>query len=124
MARFAIYHRQGRTADYTITLYLADGSTAFNLASGDRVLIRIGRNSESPDLEIDSETDTANGSGASFTAGQNTVNVTLAEGDAEDLRTGANDADIIVVDASEASNHRERYAQDGMVFIHPNMADS
>lgn len=124
MARFAIYHRQGRSAEYTITLYLADGSTAFNLAANDQVLFKIGRNSDSPDLEIDSDSDTANGSGMTFTAGQNTVNLTLAEGDAAGLETGAHDADIVVVDASEDSSVRERHAQSGMVFIHPSLADS
>jgi hypothetical protein len=119
MARFLITHRGKRTRDYTISLFESDGTTAFNLATGDVVLIKIGRNSDEPDLELDSSAATANGSSLSFVVGSNVVSMRIAEGDVASLRTGAYECEAVVVDKSEVAGQKVKHAQLGTFFLHP-----
>lgn len=118
MSRFALYHRSRRTCDYTITLLQSDGS-AFNLASGDTVLVKIGRNTQEPDLELDSSAPTANGSRLTTTVGSNVVTMRIAENDAAELATGAYECEVVVVDVSESAGQKTKYAQLGTFFVHP-----
>lgn len=119
MGRFLITHRGKRTRDYTITLYESDGTTAFNLATGDVVLVKIGRDSQEPHLELDSSAATANGSSLAFTVGSNVVTMRIAEGDAAALPTGAYECEAVVVDKSEVSGQKVKHAQLGTFFLHP-----
>lgn len=119
MGRFLIQHRGKRTRDYTITLYESDGTTPFLIASGDRVLVKIGRNSQEPDLELDSSAATANGSSLSITVGSAVVQMRIAENDAGALLTGAYECEAVVVDKSETAGQKVKHAQLGTFFVHP-----
>lgn len=121
MARFITHHHKNRTTDYTITLLQADG-TAFNIAASDRCLVKIGRNSATPDLDLDSAAATDNGSSVTVTSGSNVVTLRIAEGDTTSLEPGAYDCEISVVDASETAGQRTKHAQDGTFFLHPTPA--
>jgi hypothetical protein len=119
MGRFLINHRGRRTRDYTITLYESDGTTPFLLASGDRVLVKIGRNAQEPDLELDSSAPTANGSKLTLTVGSAVVQMRIAENDAGALLVGAYECEAVVVDKSESTGQKVKHAQLGTFFVHP-----
>lgn len=121
MARFFINHRGRRTRDYTISLYESNGTTAFNVASGDRVLVKIGKNADEPDLEIDSNAATANGSSLTLTVGSNVVQMRIAENDAGAMRVGAYECEIVVIDKSEVAGQKTKHSQLGAIFFHPTM---
>jgi len=118
MSSFILYQRKSRTLDHTATLLQSDG-TAFNIASGDRVQVRIGANTKAPDLTLDSLAATTNGSTVSLTVGSNALTFRLTEADANALQIRTYDCQVVVIDASEASGQRTKHAQDGIFQILP-----
>lgn len=118
MASFILYQRKNRTLDHTATLLQSDG-TAFNIATGDRVQVRIGSNLKAPDLTLDSLAATANSSTVTVTVGSNAVTFRMTEADANALQIKTYDCQVVVIDASEASGQRTKHAQDGIFQILP-----
>jgi len=118
VSSFILYQRKNRTLDHTATLLQADG-TAFNIASDDRVQVRIGSNLAAPDLTLDSLAATTNGSSVTVTVGSNAVTFRLTESDANALQIKTYDCQVVVIDASESAGQRTKHAQDGIFQILP-----
>jgi len=110
------YQRKNKTLDCSGTLLQSDG-TAFNIATGDRLLVKIGRKGSAPVLSLDSDTPTDNGSDVTITVGSNAYSFRVVEADANDLDLEIYDLELVVVDASEASGERTKFAQDGEFII-------
>lgn len=103
-----------RTRDFSIPIYEVDGSTAYNLESGDVVHLRIGRGSDALTLELTSAAATSAGSTLTFTVGNNVVTCHVAQGDiTNSLQSGAYDYELEVVRSSE-----NLHVQTGVFFIH------
>lgn len=104
---FAFNHARGRTADYTYTLYEADGSTGVALAASDVVRFKLySGNNATPILDIASgQSPTDAGSSVTITqiSSPAQARIRIAQGDVSSLALGAYDAEIIVVDDSLTS---------------------
>lgn len=118
MSSFILYQYKNFTLDHTATLLQYDGSV-FNIASGDRVQVRIGRNLKAPDLTLDSLAATANGSSVTPTVGSNVVPFRVTEGDSNALQIMSYDCHVVVIDASEASGQRIKHVQAGIFQVQP-----
>lgn len=100
---FSIKCHANRTQDFTITLFENDGSTALVLTATDVVRVKVGRSGDTPDIDIDSIADTANGSRVTIdTLNPASVTLRLAQGDTASL-DGIYDIEVLVVDDSETS---------------------
>lgn len=99
---------KGRTQDFTVNLYEADGETSITMEATDEVRCKIyRRDAATPVLDLDSVGATASGSvvtivalGASPVA---SVTVRIAQGDTSGLEPGVWSAEIDVVDDSETA---------------------
>jgi hypothetical protein len=114
---FLIHAYSGRTKDYTGAL-TDDDSAAQNLALEDVVRIKIGTNGQAPDLDIDSDQETGNGSIITFTAGSNAYSLHIDGRDLAVIGSGAYDCEVNVVDASE-TGRQIKHAEYGVLFVHP-----
>jgi len=84
---------------------------AVTIASGDAVRVKIGRNGETPILDLSSAAASANGS--TLTAA-NPATLYLVQGDAT-ATPGAYDLEAAVVDASES---KIKHAETGVFVLH------
>lgn len=101
--------RKNRTADYTLSLFESDGTTAVNLAADDNCRVKIGRGDAVPDIEADKDgvpyTGSRTGAKTSWTAGDNDVTLHLEREDTGEMEAGAYDLEVIVVDAADSVKH-------------------
>lgn len=99
---FEVLTDAGRTVDFTVPLYEADGTTAVVLSSGDVVRCKVGR-AGTATLDIDSVAATANGSLVTIdTLSPASVTIRFAQGDTSSLR-GVYDVEVGMVDDSETA---------------------
>ena len=113
--------RKNRTADYTLTLLDSSGA-ALTLATDDNCRVKIGRGSETPDIEADKDgvaydSGTRVGSKTSWSSGSNIVTLHLEREDTSDVDPGAYDLEIIVVDSADSVKH----VQSGVFSLAPSM---
>ena len=105
-----ISHYRRRTAAYEITITDADG-VAVTFAAGDKVRVKIGRNGETPLLDLSSAAASANGS--TLTAA-NPTQLYLAQGDAA-ATAGVYDIEASIVDSSDS---KIKHAETGVFVLH------
>lgn len=92
----------GRTYDFSIALYEADGVTPLVLATEDVVLVLIGRGGV-VSLEVTSANPTANGSSVTLTTLDPAVcNLHFAQGDMNGL-LGTYDCEVLIQDSAETA---------------------
>lgn len=115
---------QGRTRDFTLTLYEADGTTGVALAAEDVVRVKIGLRGATPLLDLDSVAATSNGSLVTITSivAPAVCTLRLAQGDLSSLFPGAYDLEVSVVDDSEtAPADAIKSATQGVLHVLPSM---
>ena len=119
MSMFLINAWKNRTADYSIQLFEADGTTELVLAAADSVRIKIGRTGATPNLDLKSGAATSNGSVPSFTVGTNDVTLRIGQADLSSIVPGAYDMEVLVVDDSEtAPDNAIKHVQFGVLMVH------
>jgi len=120
---FTIHIFKNTSRDYTIQLYEDDETTESNLQAEDEVRIKIGRGSDTPDLDLSSFEELTGGSTITFTAGTNDVTLKLRQADVRSIEAGAYDCQILVVDNSEhAGTPQEdvvKHVEQGVCMVHP-----
>jgi hypothetical protein len=114
--------RKNRTADFTLSLFESDGTTAVNLAADDNCRVKIGRGESTPDIEADKDGvpyagGSRTGAKTSWTAGNNDVTLHLEREDTANLEAGAYDLEVIVVDAADSVKH----VQAGVFSLAPSL---
>ena len=108
--------RKNRTKAFNFALLATDGSTDVNIAASDNVRVKIVRGNEAtPDLEIESAADTANGSGIAFTAGTNDFVLTIAQDDSNGLNLGVYEMEVNLIDDSDSDYIK--YAERGVLHV-------
>ena len=113
---FALTVYKNRTMDFSGTVKDADG-TAVTLAADDVLRFKIGKRGTTS-LEIDNVA-TANGSVISIdTPASGTYDLRIAQGDTEDLVSGAYEAELAVVDVSDtAPDDPIKHVEHGSVVL-------
>ncbi len=100
---FEVHAYAGRTRDFTVPIFEADGTTSIALVSGDVVRCKVGRGTATPDLDIDSVAALAGGSFVTIDVlDPASVTVRLAQADTLSL-SGIYDVEVSVVDDSETA---------------------
>lgn len=100
---FEIRAYAGRTVDFTVPIFEADGSTVIVLTNTDVVRCKVGRGSATPDLDIDSVGALTGDSIVTIdTLDPASVTVRLAQADTAGL-LGIYDIEVSVVDDSETT---------------------
>ena len=107
----------GRTYDFTVPLYAADGTTPLVLAVNDIVRVKIGRKGDAL-LDLSSLAATTNGSRVTVTTlSPASCNVRLAQADTDAL-DGAYDMEVSVVDANDTNPaHPIKSADVGVLHV-------
>lgn len=96
--------RAGRTEDFVVSLFKADGKTPVVLANNDTVRLKVFRQSQPVALDLSSTASTANGSTAAIkTPGGNQVSVRFAQADTASLMLGPYRIEVDVVDANDTA---------------------
>ena len=122
---FMIHVFKNTTRRYTVDLFEDDGSTESKPTADDEVRVKIGRSTDTPDLEIDSIAALSGGSIVTFTPNTNDVVLLIGQADIRNLQPGAYDCQILVVDqddhlgAGASMENAIKHVEAGIVFIHP-----
>lgn len=82
-----------------LTLKDSTGATA-TLGSGDKVRVKIGRNNETPIIDMTSDSATGNGSSVTAT---NPSTLSIKAADLTNVSVGAYDLEVAIVDASQSN---------------------
>lgn len=100
---FEVRSPAGRTVDFTVPIFEANGTTAIVLTNTDVVRCKVGRGTATPDLDIDSVGALSGGSVVTIdTLDPASVTVRLAQADTLSL-SGIYDVEVSVVDDSETA---------------------
>jgi len=95
-----IVHQIGRTCDRAFTITDAAGDNVV-IASGDVVRIKIGRNGETPIIDLDSNSPTVNGSSCTA-ANPSTVRLHQDDLNRTDFKPGIYTIEVLVIDDSDS----------------------
>ena len=116
---FEVVSHAGRTVDFTVPLYEADGTTSVTLDTTDVVRVQVSR-AGTEVLGLNSTNDTAHSSGITIDS-RNPASCTVrfAQGDLSGLQ-GAYDVEVLVVDDSEtAPTDAAKLAEMGVLHVIP-----
>lgn len=114
---FEISIARNRTRSYDILLFEEDGTTAFDVVTGDNVRVKIYRGDQAtPALDLD-EAATANGSVVTFTNGTNAVVLRIDQADALTLNRGVYSIEVAVVDDSDSD--KIKHVETGVLNVLP-----
>jgi hypothetical protein len=117
---FEITFPRGRTSDQAISIFESDGQTPIVLTSTDVVRFKLYRRDQAaPLLEIDSAAATAEGSVVTIEQLEPArVVLRVAQGDTANLAPGAYDAEVDVIDDSDAApDNAVKLAERGVAHI-------
>lgn len=115
---FELLIRKGRTKSYDLELFEEDGTTEVTVVTGDNLRIKIFRDDEdTPELDIESDNDTANGSGITFTNGSNDAILRIDQADSLGLSLGTYSMEVTLVDDSDLD--KAKAGEPGILHVLP-----
>lgn len=123
---FRINHYKGRTRDYDIQLFEADGTTEVILAAEDEVYFVAVDCQGNIVLQADSIADQDGGSNCTFTAGTNNVTLLIGQEDCDDGAIDEGvvfDCEVTVIDDSQnigtPAAKKIKHVEAGNLVLHP-----